>query len=248
MRNRAGTALGLFISGLGLACGGPLEVPDSELTINGSALEVWAEPSSTEFETSTEVVLNTSEPGSQIYFTVDGSDPSGGEALPYGEPLALDRSTLVTFIAKTPDGVWSKPRSEFYVFKQDSSGGSAPLDRDLWLESRSLFFAARVGSKDWVVRRLKLKSSGLQRLTIAGMLMTPNPSGRSFYQPGSFSYEILTDQTQFPIHLVSGETLELEITYRPTETFSSAAIVIESDSERESGRHLVELWGRVVAW
>lgn len=247
MRTRTGP-LSLFACGAMVACGGPLEIPDPELFINESALEVWADPPSTEFVRSTEVILNTSEPGSQIYFTLDGSDPSSGHALPYGAPIPLDRSTLVTFIAKTPDDLWSRPRSEFYVSKREMEANSGPLDRDLWLEAKSLFLAARMGSKDLVVRRLKLRSAGLQRLTIPGMVMTANPSGRSFYQPGAFSYEILTDATEFPLHLEPGETLELEIYYRPTETFSSAAIVIESDSERESGHHVVELWGRIVAW
>lgn len=248
MSYRTGAVFNLFGLGATLACGGPLEIPDSELRINESSIEVWAEPASTDFMSSTEVVLNVSEAGSRIYFTLDGSDPSSGAAIPYEAPIALERSTLVSFIAQSADGVWSRPRSEFYAARRDEASSSAPLERDLWLEARSVFMAARMGSKDWVVRRLKLKSAGLQRLTIHGMVMTPNPNGRSFYQAGTFSYEVLTDATEFPLRLEPGETLELELHYRPTETFSSAAILIQSDSEREDGQHLVELWGRVVAW
>ena len=247
MFGRTGTSR-LFLTWAIIGCGVPIDVPDSELVLNESPIEVWAEPPSSEFGDNTEISLSATDDGSQIYYTLDGSDPSGDLARPYAGPIALSRSTLITFIARTPDAVWSKPKSEFYASKPEVHSSSGPLDRDLWIESNSLFMAARAGAKDLVVRRFKMRSVGLQRLTIDRMVMTANPNGGSIFNAEAFSYEILTDATEFPLYLEPGETLELEIYYRPTVTFSSAAIVIQSNAERDNGRVLVELWGRVVAW
>ncbi len=244
---RTGTK-SVFLTFVVTACGGPLDVPDSELVLNESPIEVWAEPPSSEFGKNTEIVLSATDDGSKIYYTLDGTDPSNEAARPYDGPIALSRSTLITFIARTPNAVWSKPKSEFYASRPEVQAASGPLQRDLWIESNSLFMAARAGSKDLVVRRFKLRSIGLQRITINRMVMTANPNGGSFFRTGAFSYEILTDATEFPLYMEPGETLELEIYYRPTETFSSAAIIIESNAERDAGRVLIELWGRVVAW
>jgi hypothetical protein len=238
---QGGWALSLLIAGCGIQEneGGP------DFDVRGAQVAVWAEPKGLEFQSTAEVSLASSSPA-HIFYTVDGSEPSGDTAVAYDGPIQLTESTLLSFIAITDTEEWSEPGSEFYS-RLVTHEKPRPVEHALTIDNDSLFFSAQQGSTDLVVRRIGLRSEGLSTVTIDGMMLRQNPNGSSFWSNGAFSYEILTDGN-FPLFVPSGTILELEVTYTPTESLSSAAIFIESDDELHGDELVIELWGRTIDW
>lgn len=237
-------ALSAALVAMTFGCGGLAE-EDASFQTKVAPIEVWAVPAGSEFDTSTRVELAVSSPA-DIFYTLDGTEPSSAAALPYRGPIQLTESTLLSFIAQSPGEVWSVPRAEFYERKL-TLDTPRPVQRALTVSNESLFFSAEHGSKEIITKSVFLRSSGLSTVTIKGMVLTGNPAGSSFWKDNAFRFEILTEG-QFPLFLPPGRSLELEVSYVPTETLASAAIFVDSDDETSGEELVIELWGRSIDW
>jgi hypothetical protein len=219
-----------------VACGG-----QPQQTQQKKPLEVAASPPGFAFTDSATVQLISSRPAT-IYFALNGDDPTGPKAQTYGQPLQLVDSTLVSFIATSDDGVWSAARTEQYMPVMTVMPTSPQvIARGLLADETGHFFAPRPGDPPQTTA-FHIRSIGLDSVHISSIQLTSNPHGQT-YDQGSFQ---LTGDVG-TMQLDSGKTMTLDVTYVPSETLSSAAIVIESDDQRNAnGELVIELWGRVL--
>lgn len=232
----------LLSASLFSACVFPIE-PEERPDVRAASVSVAAEPSGTEFSGSVEVRLNSSAPA-EIFYTLDGESPSGPGALRYDGPLTLTDSTLLSFIAVTDSGAWSVPQVELYEPTEELIAKNELSVRALRLSTRNLFFQAQPGEPE-VQQVVTLRSVGVQRIHIKQVLIGYNPAGGSFFRPEVF--EVLAGAGER--WLAPGESLEVLLRYTPTESFSSAALLVDTDAEAvEDGLYYVELWGRIFPW
>ena len=233
--NLAGIALGLLAS-----CGSePAPAPEE----TGAPLSVAAEPQGYEFLGSTSVELIASEPA-QIFYTTDGEEPTSEHARIYRGPIELKESTYLTFIAFGDGEIWSPPRRELYVYAPTIAPQPQRVARALELTPDHLFFGAQLGEDSILEHKVTIRSIGPASVNITSLALGINAKGSSFWEPGIFSI----DGGGGARILRSGESLTLTVRYQPTETFRSAAVIIESDEERNGGHQEVELWGRRISW
>ncbi len=91
---------------------------------------ITASPGPGEYRTAQQVTLASNEPGTDIYYTVDGSDPTSGadpapEALPYAGPIEITADTpVLRYVAFDPAG--NAARGEFAYRITDTPLPAAP--------------------------------------------------------------------------------------------------------------------------
>lgn len=224
------------------ACVFPIEAEERP-EVRGASVSVVAEPAGTEFSGSVEVRLNSSTPA-DIFYTLDGESPSGPGALRYEGPLTLTDSTLLSFIAVTDLGAWSVPKVELYQPTDEVVAKTQLSARALRLSTKNLFFQAQPGEGS-VQQVITVRSVGVQRVRIKEVMIGYNPAGGSFFRPEVF--EVLAGEGER--WLAPGESLEVLLRYTPTESFSSAALLFDTDADAvDGGLYYVELWGRIFPW
>ncbi|MDD2497244.1 MAG: Ig-like domain-containing protein [Desulfitobacteriaceae bacterium] len=93
-------------------------------------LTVSAAPAGGNYSGPQSITLTASEPGAEIYYTTDGSDPDE-ESNKYKEPIIIDQTTTLKFKGKDSEGNWSEIYTVNYkISKGDGSshpggGGSS---------------------------------------------------------------------------------------------------------------------------
>lgn len=220
----------------GLGCGGA----EAPLTGPPEPIAVQATPRGGDFDAPVSVVLESSRPG-EIYYAMGGASPLDEGTL-YEGPVEVDEPTLLSFIAVSEDGVWSKPASELYTYRTERSPASKAT-RLLLFGSTGLFFTA-FHDEERVERTFDVHSVGVEPVTIHRMFIGEGNGG--FYQRGIFVLE-----SEWPDDLVldPGEKIRLTVSYQPTSTLRTAAVVLETDGMRvEDGLHVIPLTGRINDW
>lgn len=78
----------------------------NEFSIMGklSGLNIVASPRGGEFEQAQKVSLTASEPGANIFYTTDGSDPTTASEQYAGQPITISRTTTLKFMALDGNG------------------------------------------------------------------------------------------------------------------------------------------------
>jgi hypothetical protein len=213
------------------------------MKVNASSLSVSAQPPGYDFENQTQVTLAPSKPAN-IYYTTDSSAPSDKNGSLYQGPITLTTSTLLSFIAVSDDGIWSKPVAELYsLMPAPPTVSQAP--RLLKTDPDSLVFTVAPVDRDVPQQQqLRIESFGSSPVTIQSITLDANPKGTAFWDPTAFSLGALT----LPTTLVPGQQLEIDVTYMPSDSFKSAAVMIQSDENPNSGSRMVEVWGRILNW
>ncbi len=225
------------------AWGGPTS-PELDESVNPGELSLIASPPGGEFMYEVEVAL-FADAKVEIYYTLDGESPMGEHHKLYEEPLLVTDSTLLRFAAKTADGRWTESYEELYSPLPDFST-IKEANRMLRLSAASLYFAARTG-EEFLTRDIAIHSVGLEQVTISNIYVSADPDAPTFFNPGIFNLETQIDAEQ--INLASGESLDLVLSYIPTETLASAALILETDDERvPDGIHIIHLTGRIFDW
>lgn len=221
------------------ACGGPETEPVDDNTIENTSLWISAQPMGTDFDEEIAVTLLSERP-SQIFYTLDGSPPTGDDAILYEGPLTLAEDTLLMFVAVDGNGVWSKPHKELY--QKNVILNPRPLDYSLWYDKTILYYEP--GYTDpYQDETLVIESMGMAPVRISRISVSSNPDAPSFWEPGVF--EILTP-VDGVVQLAPREKLSITVRYYTTETIRSAAIRIESNDERtRDGVSHIPLWGRL---
>jgi hypothetical protein len=228
-------------AGISFGCGG--EEPDPDLEIKRSTLIVAAQPPGHTFEESVSVELSTEGP-SQIFYTLNGDSPFGDAAILYDGPIVLDENALLTFVAKEGE-LWSEPVTELYERHEDLVAPD-PLPRALWLDDDQLVFSARRGDEGPMRKSVVVRASGIQAVSIHDIYITINPDSWSFWEEGIFQLETAFEA---PGRLAPGESIELVVSYIPTETLRTAVLVLESDDQRTmDGVVTIDLTGRIWDW
>jgi hypothetical protein len=229
-----------ILSFIVLACGPALD-SDSMPAVE---LSVRAEPAGQMFESELTVQLLSSRPA-QIFYTLDGSDPSANAkaAQSYDGPIFLSEQTLLSFIAVADDGSWSNAQTELYL-QREMQAPPMPAPRMLNLTTDILFFEGSPGKTDPIYRAITLRSSGSETVDIKSVKLQSNPSQSIFYDPDAF--DIVTEIPPGP--LAPGESITVELMYKPSPTLRSDVLRITSDEQRHGGVQTVELWGRIADW
>jgi hypothetical protein len=223
------------------SCGG--EEPDTDLEIKRSTLVVAADPPGHQFEGAVSVELSTGGP-STIFYTLNGMSPFGSEAIEYRGPIQIEDSVLLTFVAKEGD-LWSEPASELYE-RDDPLVAPDPLLRALTVDDDQIVFSAKRGEAEPMLKSIRLRATGLQPVSLHDIYITINPDSWSFWEEGSFELET---QVETPRSLEPGDSLELVVSYVPTETLRTAVLVIESNDQRTlDGVISIDLTGRIWDW
>lgn len=232
----------MFGSAIALsACGGPLEEDDG-LNVVQSSFRVRADPPGDMFAGPVTVTLHAEQPGT-VYYTTDGSSPSE-DGLVYDGPVRIEDNTLLTFIAVNDDGVWSEPNTELYEVRGVVIAPSQ-AQRMLNLSDSHVYFSARPGD-DLLERRLTISSMGRNPVLIQSMYLGASRETGNFFENGVFRIENpIPDNTL----LLPGESRQIVLTYRATDTLRTAALVFETDDPREEDGILqVQLSGRIFNW
>jgi hypothetical protein len=225
---------------LAAGCGG--DPSAAGLDAHPGPLEVRADPPGGTFEGALHVEITASAP-SRIFYTLDGSPPTGPSALEYDGPVAIEQAALLTFVAVDERGVWSNPRVELYAESRPSTPSAVPR-RALALDRDAIFFHVEDGEA--APERVRLRSVGLEPVRVLMAGIASHAGGAFFFEDGVFSLE---NPLPGPVALAPGEALELELRYRPTETLRGAALMVLSEDERTpDGVHVVQLWGRIFGW
>lgn len=227
-------------------CGGygylpppPPEAPD----VNASPLMVEADPPGHEFESSTIVRLRPVEGMDvDIFYTLDGSPATDEHAKRYEGALEIESTTLLNYIAKSATS-WSTPGSELYVAMRPTVEAQ-DAKRTFRSDPDSIFFAWQPGDPAIMRETITLTANGVEPIRIASIRLGAIPSGQFFFEYGAFTLS----EVPGPTTLAPGESLSFEVSYAPTATLRSAAIMVESDSDKNEGKTLIEVWGRVSAW
>lgn len=223
------------------ACGG--EEPDHRTEIKRSTLNVAADPPGHTFTDSVWVELE-SEASAAIYYTLDGTSPAGEDGILYDGPILIEEDALLTFIAVDGDR-WSQPVTELYE-KDEPLPEPKLLGRALSVDDDTLVFSARGGDPGTMRKTVRVQSVGLQRVRIENIYISFHPESWSFWEEGVFEME---SELETPTYLHPGESLELTVTYTPTETIRTGLLVIQSDDQRsEEGYVLIDLMGRIWNW
>jgi Fn3 domain-containing protein len=235
-------SLWVLVAGLGVGCGGAQDTSDSSTK---APLHVSASPAGFMFESATTVELNASR-HAQIFYTLNGDDPIGPTAIVYDQPIQLEESTLITFIAVSDDKTWSAPKAEFYESAPPDATPAHLLQRGLDLDENNHFFSPRPGETTNLEATFRIKSVGVQRVHINRISIDVNPAGRSFFEDGVFTL----DNKYQDIDLEPGSTLAVTVHYNPTQTLRSAALLIDSDELTHTVDNplYAQLWGRIIAW
>ncbi|MCE7699794.1 MAG: PKD domain-containing protein, partial [Methanobacterium paludis] len=90
---------------------------------NGTAPTVTATPGAGIYNSTQTVTLTSDEPGSTIYYTTDGSDPtdtSNSNRVPYSNPIPINTTTTLNFAAVSSGGVWSTRYNKTYVIDEST--------------------------------------------------------------------------------------------------------------------------------
>lgn len=221
------------------ACAGE-DPSEPEFEIDNATLWVSAQPMGHTFEDRVTVRLLSDRP-SRLFYTLDGTPPTGANALEYDEPLVFDSdAVLLMFVAQDANGVWSKPRSELY--NRTIVVNPRPLDRALLYDESILFFAP-TSDDDYMDKVLTFESTGTEAVRISRIGISFNEDAKSFYEPDAF---VILNPPQQVIQLAPGQKRSVHVRYFSTETIRSAAIIVESNDERaRDGRSAIALWGRI---
>lgn len=235
--------VGLAVVALGAGCGGEFAEPQPNAPqVVLRSMPVIADPRGHEFEGATEVTLQAPDDSSaQIFFTTDGSPASGETAQLYQGPIVMTETTLLSFIARTREDIWSESGSELYVAAQPELQTSAD-PRVLKSDPESLFFVWRPGERTPMRRVITVRSTGERPVQINKIALGLNPNGEAFWEGGAF---LLASGTE-PRVLLPGSSFDITVVYEPTRTLRSASIIIESDQSDQD--MLIELWGRISPW
>jgi hypothetical protein len=226
-----------------LGCGG--EETDSDTEIKRSSLFVAADPPGHTFEDSVTVELAAGGPA-EIFYTLNGMTPFGDAAIAYSGPIVLDANALLTFVAKDGD-LFSEQVTELYELKSDSVAPDM-VARALSLDDDQIVFSARRGEANLLEKSVRVRSVGIQQVLIHSIYLDVNPDSWSFWEEGAFT---MRDEAELASsrYLKPGESMDLVVRYRPTETLRTAVIVIESDDQRaKDGVLRVGLTGRIWDW
>ncbi len=235
-----GTVLGMAL--IVSACGGEEgQLGPTSSDVSGP-LAVHAEPEGGDFVDGTTVELKSNAPA-RVLFTTDGSEPNEQHGTLYTQPIHLDSSTLLSFIAISDADVWSPPAAELYMISPTPAALQLP-PREISVDRDAIFFAVRGGDTEQQHQTIRITSIGTDPVTIREVKLDANPKGVAFWEDGVFSIE----STFQPIRLEHGRSIEVDIGYTPRSTLRSAALVIVSDEQQAGGTTLVELWGRVFNW
>jgi hypothetical protein len=191
------------------------------------------------------VTVQLTSPGaSQIFYTLDGSPPFGDAAILYQGPLVLQHNALLTFVAQDGD-LFSEPVTELYELDENLVAPD-PLARALTLDDDQIVFSARRGDEGPLHKSVRVRASGIQRVAIHDIYLTINSDSWSFWEEGIFGLET---GFEAPGYLNPGESIELVVSYIPTETLRTAVLVIESDEQRTmDGVVTIDLTGRIWDW
>ena len=224
-----------------VGCGG--QETDPELEIKRSTLIVSADPPGHTFEESVSVELSTGGP-SEIFYTLNGQTPFGDAAIRYESPIVLEENALLTFVAREGE-LWSEPVTELYERYVDLVAPD-PLARALTLDDDQIVFSAQRGDEGPLHKSVHVRASGIQRVAIHDIYLTINSHSWSFWEEGIFGLET---GFEAPGYLNPGESIELVVSYIPTETLRTAVLVIESDEQRTTdGVVTIDLTGRIWDW
>ncbi|WP_321423207.1 NosD domain-containing protein [uncultured Methanobacterium sp.] len=88
---------------------------------NSTAPSVTATPDAGAYNSNQTVTLTSDQPGSSIYYTTDGSDPtdaSNPNRTPYTVPIQVLNNTILNFAAVNTGGVWSARYNKTYTILQ----------------------------------------------------------------------------------------------------------------------------------
>jgi hypothetical protein len=240
-----GATLGLAFSLLSLsACGTGAPDPIKSPPVKTGDFSVAADPPGQEFHSSTTVTLTASRPG-RIFYSRDGQTPTEQTGILYTAPIELTESTFLSFVAVTDDeAIWSPPQAELYTLMVDQAPVAAPA-RGLKVDRDSLFIGVSQIDRDKIQHRtLTISGFGTEAVRIDSITLGENPNGQTFWDPSAFT--ISAPGT--PVMLSPGESITVEVTYMPTDTFRSAGLFIRSNEEANDGMRMIEIWGRVLAW
>lgn len=216
-----------------VGCGaGELESTEARAPI------VVALPEGKTFESPLEVRLEADSP-SAIFYTLDGTSPNGLDALRYEDPLTLDDTTLLSFVARSDEGLWSARGTELYEHFVPPEP-FRPLERALEVSEDVVFFTAEPG-EETLEETIRVRSVGLQAVRFDAVYISAQGA---FHEPGVFEMEA-PSLTSLP----PGETMDILIRYRVTQTLRTAELVLETnDLKAEDGRWTILLGGRLATW
>ncbi len=222
------------------ACAGHDPEQTDPESIDHASLWVSAQPKGHTFQEAVTVRLLSDRP-SRLFYTLDGTAPTGESAMEYTEPLTFeDDAVLLMFVAQDADGIWSKPQTELY--SRDNIINPRPLVRSLSYAENIVFFAPK-SDEPFMDKILRITSDGMEPVRISRIYLGPNPEAGAFYNPSAFELMTPIDQV---VQLRPGEVMDVELRYHTTETIRSSAIIIESNDERSrDGVKWTPLWGRV---
>ncbi|WP_321423206.1 PKD domain-containing protein [uncultured Methanobacterium sp.] len=84
---------------------------------NSTSPSVTATPDGGAYNSTQYVSLSVDQPGSTVYYTTDGSDPTdsnNSSRVPYSGPIPLTSTTNLQYAAVNTGGVWSSRNSKYY--------------------------------------------------------------------------------------------------------------------------------------
>ncbi|MFO0726175.1 MAG: chitobiase/beta-hexosaminidase C-terminal domain-containing protein [Myxococcota bacterium] len=202
---------------------------------------VRASPPGGEFAGSTTVqLLSMVSDQVEIFYTTDGSPATSKDAKPYDGPLTFDGTTLLSYIAKAPDGTWSSPTTELYVAKNAPASLRA-VARAIRLQPDDvIFFAWKAGDPIPSEQVVHAVSVGTEPVAIQRVELGTDPQGGFFSDPSAFGVTVTG-----PSLLLPGESIEIRVSYTPSEKLKSAQITIFSNELQGNGTTPLELWGRI---
>ena len=179
----------------------------------------------------------------EIFYTVNGMSPFGEEAIRYDGPILIDQNALLTFVAKDGD-LWSEQGTELYELKEDLQAPDL-VARALTVDDDNLVYQVSRGEEGPMSKAVTIRSVGLQPVEIQNIYITMNPNSWSFWEEGIFKLE-----TPFtPGYLNPGESIELVVSYTPTETLRTGLLVIQSNEQRTNDGYVtIGLTGRIWDW
>ncbi len=234
-------ALSLCVA-LSGACGGEPIIEDGPVDYKTDSFRVAADPPGGAFSGPVSVSLHAEVPAT-IYYTTDGEPPTANGIL-YEGPFDIEGDVMLRAVAVDSDGVWSKGTIEHYE-PLELTLPPRVSPRILSLSRPHVYFSAEPG--DQILEQTIVATSvGSHHVMIHRAYITASTGAGNFYEPGIFQLETHVAESTL---LAPGESMELRISYRATETLRSAALSFETDDMRtDTGVHSVELSGRIFNW
>lgn len=224
-----------------VACGlpPPLEEEGGPVTLDESELQVDIFPPETSFQTTLMVDLVASEPGAEIYYTTDGTDPTPLDARRYEQPIELTSNTLVSALAVGTGGSWSDVASAFYRH-EPLPDPVALAPRAVQADRGEVVFVARPGI-DEMFQSVRIRSVGRQPVILVdatiseGALADPELEGPAFSLMDSVAGRVVEP----------GTWVDVEVRYQATPVTRSGTLRIRSDASGPDADLRITLWGRL---